>query len=252
MATFAERVVDIAESQVGVHEWGGSNRGGCEKYQRPWGSWMVGQPWCGAFVAWVWKQAGLNGMRFASPSTAVMCSKASSMGLRCSPRPGAAYVICGVHTGLLHHSVGGSVWRTIDGNSGDAVSWRTRDISRYVIYAPPELSGGAPAAPTVTKIWYYIEDVAMKGVREFGGWASKDSRNQAYAKKRRELGYDLRRFMREYPNPDAPYYFEDVTKPLRYYGGWRTKAGRDEALKALEKKYKRDMRPFSRSITEEV
>jgi hypothetical protein len=245
MATFAERACDIAETQVGVHEFGGRNRGGCERYQRPWGSWMVGEPWCGAFVSWVWEQAGMDGMHVASPSVSVMCAIARSRNLICSPRPGAAFCICGVHTGLLQYYMGGGVWKTIEGNSGDQVAWRQRSLGGLVIYAPPEIARGATqvAPPQVT--WYYLEDLHQRGIREFGGWSSKKARNEQMAKKERELHRQLRPFMRRYPNRRTPYYFEDETKNERYYGGWKSKDARNDARKELQQKLGRRLRPFS-------
>jgi hypothetical protein len=244
MTTFAERAMNIAEGEIGVHEnpWG-SNCGGCEKYQKPWGSWMVGQPWCGAFVAWVWEQADMDGMGLADPSTATMCNIAGNKGLKCPPRHGAAVVLCGAHTELLHHDLGGGVWKTIEGNSNDQVRWVQRSIGGMTIYAPPEIKSGAPAAPP-TQTWYYIEDVHQKGIREFGGWSSQKSRDKALAGMENPGHY--RKFKRDYPDPKYPYFFEDPSKSERYYGGWLSKDGRDKSLASLEEQYGREMRPFSR------
>jgi len=244
--SYASDVLDIMEGEVGVHEspWG-SNRGGCEKYQKPWGSWMIGQPWCGAFVAWVWDRAGMDGMGLADPSTATMCNIASNKGLKCSPRPGAAFVNCGTHTGILHHDMGGGVWKTVEGNSNDQVQWRQRDLGGWTIYAPQEIkSGAAPPPPTTT--WYYIEDVHQKGIREFGGWATAKARDSVLRDMENPGHY--RPFKREYPDPDAPYFFEDPSKSERYYGGWTSKSGRDKSLISLEEQFDRTMRPFSRQL----
>jgi hypothetical protein len=241
MTTYAQKVRDIAEGEIGVAENPkGSNRGGCEKYQKPWGSWMIGEPWCGAFVAFVWKQAGMDGMGLANPSTATMCNIANGEGLKCSPRMGAAGVDCGIHTWLLMYQVSGDVWKCIDGNSNDQVKWVQRDLSGYTIYAPPEIEGGEK--PTET--WYYIEDVHQKGIREFGGWSSAKARDNVL-KDTKDPGH-YRAFKREYPNPDAPYFFEDPTKSERYYGGWQSKDSRNAALVNLENQFGREMRPFSR------
>ena len=241
--SYASDVLDIMEGEVGIHEnpWG-SNKGGCEKYQKPWGSWMIGQPWCGAWVAWVWKQAGMDGMDLADPSTATMCNIASNEGLKCSPRPGAAFVICGTHTGILHHDLGGGVWKTIEGNSNDQVQWRQRSLAGYTIYAPPEIkSGAAPPPPTTT--WYYVEDVHQKGIREFGGWSSAKARDSVL--KDMENPGHYRAFKRDYPSKETPYFFEDPSQSERYYGGWTSKEGRDKSLKSLEEQFGRTMRPFS-------
>lgn len=242
--SYVSDLLDIIEGEVGVHESPmGSNTGGCEKYQRPWGSWMVGQPWCGAWVGWSWDAAGMDGYDLADPSTATMCNIARNEGLTCSPRPGAAFVNCGTHTGILHHDMGGGVWKTIEGNSNDQVQWRQRSLGGWTIYAPPEiLSGEAPPPPKTT--WYYVEDVYMKGIREFGGWSSAKARDNVL--KGMENPGHYRPFKRDYPDPKIPYFFEDPSKPERYYGGWTSKSGRDKSLKSLEEQYGREMRPFSR------
>jgi len=246
MSSYAQKVCNIAEGQVGVHESPmGSNKGGCEKYQRPWGTWMVGQPWCGAFVAWVWEQAGLDGMGLADPSTATMCNIASNEGLKCSPRPGAAFVDCGTHTGLLMYDMGGGVWKTIEGNTSDQVAWRQRSLGGWTIYAPEQIkSGGSPPPPKTT--WYYIEDVHQKGIREWGGWSSAKARDNALSSMQNPGHY--RKFKRDYPDPDCPYFFEDPSQSERYYGGWTSKSGRDKSLVSLEQQFGREMRPFSRKI----
>jgi hypothetical protein len=241
--TYAAKACDIAENQIGIHESPkGSNKGGCEKYQKPWGSWMVGQPWCGAFVAWVWTQAGMDGMELADPSTQTMCNIAKNKGLKCSPRPMAAFVNCGIHTGLLHTNLGGNVWKCIEGNSNDQVRWVQRNISGLTIYAPPEIKNNAPMAPPKTT-WYYVEDVHMHGIREFGGWSSKSGRDKQLAGMEDPGHY--RAFYREYPTTQSPYFFEDPSKSERYYGGWTSKDGRDASLKSLEEQFGRTMRPFS-------
>jgi hypothetical protein len=244
MPTLSEKILQVAESQLGVFESGGPNLGGCERYQDPWGSWMRGQPWCGAFVAWCWEQAGAEGMKLASPSTATMCDIAQGQGLTGPPRPGAAFVFCGKHTGLLHHDLGGGVWKTIEGNSGDAVNWRQRSFEGAVIYGPPglEAAAAAPAAPA-TKTWYFIEDLRSK--RLYGGWASQESCDDAFKILDKRLKGKLRRF-KDPTNPAAPFFIEDTSQTPRYYGGWTSKAARDEALKTLEKRLGHRLRAFSR------
>ena len=241
--SYASDVLDIAESQLGVHEdpWG-SNRGGCEKYQTPWGS-MDGGSNLGVehLLHGFGNRQVLDGMSYADPHTATMCSIAA--GDTCSPRAGAAGVNCGTHTWLLHHQVSGSVWKCIDGNSADQVKWVQRDLGGYTIYAPPEIREGA-AAPPPTVTWYYVEDVHQHGVREFGGWASKYGRDKQLASMENPGHY--RKFYREYPDPDCPYYFEDPSESERYYGGWTSEKNRNNAQQSLEDEFGRDMRPFSR------
>src|SRR6476619_3040865 len=115
----------------------GSNRGPCEKYQSIYGQSYLGCFWCGCFVGWVWMQVDASWKSLASPATSIMCDIATGQGLECSPRPGAAFVICGTHTGLLHSPLGGGSWRTIEGNHSDQVSWGTRSLDGMTVYAPP-------------------------------------------------------------------------------------------------------------------
>ncbi len=63
------RVVQVACSQVGVHESPfGSNRGvEVDAYLRPTG--LSGVPWCAAFVSWVLREAGLEGRYTASAAS---------------------------------------------------------------------------------------------------------------------------------------------------------------------------------------
>jgi len=194
-------------------------------------------------VGWVWGQVDPEWKGLASPSTALMGDIARSKGLTCTPRPGAAFVIYGVHTGLLHHDLGGGIWKTIEGNSGDSVAWRQRDVAGTIVYAPPGLDDGA-AAPALDETWYFIEDPAS--TRVFGGWVSAADRDRAQAVLEKRLGHALRRF-RDPGNARAPYFVEDPTQTPRFYGGWSSKAARDAALKNLEQKLGRTLRPFSRT-----
>jgi hypothetical protein len=238
--TLSQQVLEVAESQVGRHEYGGPNRGDCELYQRYYGEAYVGLPWCGDFVGWVWGQVNPDWKALASPSTGLMCQIAHDQGLTCEPRPGAAFVICGVHCGLLHHDLGGGVWKTIEGNSGDAVNWRQRALGGYTIYAPPGLS---PAAmPTPDETWYFIEDPGS--LRVYGGWDSFGARKRAKVRLEARLGHPLREF-RDPANHNTPFFLEDPKATPRFYGGWAIQAARKRALQNLQRKLGRELRPFS-------
>lgn len=242
MTTLAQKIIKVAESQIGVHEYGGANRGGSERYQRPYGAWMVGQPWCATFVGWCWGQAGVPGWKnIATPSTGQNCSIARSRGLVCPPKPGAAFVMCGTHTGLLHHYLGNGVWKTIEGNSGDAVAWRSRSLGGLLIYAPPGMSGAVEPPRPVMETWFYLEDVAVK--EYYGGWGSKSARDKAQRSLEKKLGFKLRPF-RDDSNKKAPYFLQNP-RVSQFYGGWSSKKARASAKKQLEKKLKRKLREFS-------
>jgi hypothetical protein len=228
MSSLAQRILQVAEGEVGVHESGGPNRGGCEKYQRPYGTWMVGQPWCAAWIGWVWSEAGVPDARaIASPSTAIMCSTARAKGLVCMPRPGAALVWCGTHVGLLHTHLGGSTWRTIEGNSGDAVNWRTRDVSGCLVYGPPGLVGAEAKEPEPEVLYYLDDDFAAPARSQ--PFPTKEARDAALADFRPEEGAVVRRWH----NRSGHGFTIGVRKR---YGPWRSKEARAKARKTLEKR----------------
>lgn len=229
MPTLADRILDVAEDAVGIHETPpGSNRGGSEKYQRPYGSWMVGQPWCAAFVGGVWDEAGVpNARAMVSPSTAVMAAYARTHGLVGSPRPGAAFIIPGVHTGLLHSHVGGSVWNTIEGNSGDAVRQRVRNIAGMVIMVPPGLA--AEVAPAVPPVLYWFHDTRPETAKA-GGFKTRAERAAAIAK----LSADWRERVSLWHNAKG---FGFTVGPKVVYGPFRTQEARNAARERIAALY---------------
>jgi hypothetical protein len=246
-------VVDLAMSQVGIHEspWG-SNCGGSEKYQAMYAYLgKCGWPWCGAFVGWCWEQIVAGSKQYSDPSTATMCDVKPNV----SAQPGAAFVICGTHTGLLRYKVSGSVWATVEGNHGDQVACDTRDISGMQIVGPPWLGEGTTPKTTT---WYFLQDVTQANNRGqhdyYGGWTSDSARNKPYNSLKKTLGHELRKFK----DPDFPSaYFLDNTSfmnnhgGLEVYGGWSSKSSRDDSQKTLEARLGRTLRAFSETRTPE-
>lgn len=244
MTTMGDRIVAFAESQVGVREDPlGSNTGGCEKYQKLYGDWYVGKAWCGCFVGWVWTSVNRSWKQLASPSTAVMCDIANARGLVIPPQPGAAFVICGVHTGIITDYIGQGIWRTVEGNSGDAVNIRQRSLAGLTIYGPPGLAKEyTPTKPPVKRN-YWIED--PRQIRYYGGWGSAAVRDHQQRILEARLGKKLRKF--KDPKRSAPYMLEDVSVK-QYYGPWSTKEARDSAGVTLRKRLGR-LRYFSTEAT---
>jgi hypothetical protein len=244
MSTLAERILRAAEGEVGVTEDPiGSNRGRrVEAYQAATHLAGSGWAWCGSFVCWVWQRAGLErelAQRIASPSTALMCQVARGEGLICSPRPGAAVAWCGTHVELLHSPMGGDVWRTIGGNTGDAVRYRTRSLAGALVYGPPgldDLGAPAPAEPL-----YFLEDVHAE-YRVVGPW---DERPWADARWR-DLRPDVRRRAKIVATGEGRFALR-IGQP-RHYGPWRGPAGkaiRDERVRpTLEGRLQRKLRPY--------
>jgi hypothetical protein len=245
MATLADQVIAVAESQIGVHESPmGSNRGGCEKYQLLYGQSYLGCLWCGCFQGWVWAQVDPSWKSLASPSTADACKIADEQGLHCPPSPGAAFVICGTHVGLLHSDLGGGSWRTIEGNHGDQVAWSTRALDGMTIYAPPGLGErGKPEQAT----WYFLQDTELKradGRRAYyGGWSSSGARDERMATLETSLGHELRPFRDDHFS--SPFFIDNSFAIAEVYGGWSVKGSRDEARETLEARLGRPLRPFS-------
>jgi hypothetical protein len=246
MPTKAEQIISVAESQIGIHETS-PNRGPCEKFQTIYGEQYRGCEWCGCFVGWVWSQVDPSWKRLASPGTSIMCDIARDRDLECEPRPGAAFVICGTHTGLLHSHLGGDSWRTIEGNSSDQVRWGTRSVGGMTVYAPPELGAEAEAATPAQATWFFLQDARLVETKHqhayFGGFASKDVRDQRLAELERSLGHELRPFRDN--NFPSPFFIDNSFAIAEVYGGWSDKAGRDASKAVLEERLGRSLRPFS-------
>jgi hypothetical protein len=243
MITLAERIIRIAEAEVGVAEDPpGSNRGKrVQEYQASTSLPGTGWPWCAAWISFVWQAAGVPrevARRIASPSTAVMCTVARSDALVCSPRPGAAIVWCGRHVELLHSRLGGGVWRCIGGNSGDAVRWTTRSTAGALIFGPPGLEDAGPALEAEDLYW--LEDSRAE-YRVAGPW-----RRKAVAETElRQLRAPVRRRAR-IVRPGSGGYALRIGEP-RQYGPWlgdAGKAARDRARERLEERLGRRLRPY--------
>lgn len=240
----ASAILRVAEDEVGVVEVPlGSNRGPrVEEYQASTYLPGSGWPWCGAFVCWVWQEAGLErwlAQRIASPSTSMMCQVAEQDGLMCPPRPGAAIVWCGTHCEILHSPMGEGVWRTIGGNTSDGVFWRTRSVAGTTVFGPPGLEDAS--AEVVAQPLYWLEDPRARA-EAVGRWARRawaenalgnlepERRANATVVARGDGGFSLR-----------------IGEP-RHYGPWvgaAGKAGRDtRARPAIEDRLRRRLRPY--------
>ena len=192
----SEKVRQVAEAEVGVREVGGANDGprvreyqASVKVHPPLGS--PDYPWCAAFCTWVYREAGLDGS-WITCSTGLACTNAAKMGfVSDTPRTGALLSWCGTHIGILIEPVGGGLWRTIEGNSGDAVSWRTRSLAGAKILVSPELAGEAVEVDARRRYW--IQDPSKKGKGEWTGpWLSKEARDKLQKSLEERLGHKLR------------------------------------------------------------
>lgn len=132
MTKLTQTAVELAYSQLGVHEDAGDNRGTMEKYGgRP------GDPWCASFVSWLYGEgqsgnespisytAGVSGLR----DQAVSAGYYSEVGTY-TPVPGDIMIQKSngaSHTGIVVGYDGEYVY-TIEGNSSNAVRERKYKI----------------------------------------------------------------------------------------------------------------------------
>lgn len=240
--SLAAAIIRALEGEVGVTEAPvGSNRGPrVQVYQRSTYLPGTGWAWCGAVVSWAWQQGGITrevAWRYASPSVALMCERARRDGLICEPMPGACIAWCGVHVETLVADLGGGVWRTIGGNTGDAVRYRTRSVVGATIFGPPGLE---PPEPAVEDL-YWLEDVGAE-YRVFGPWRESEWADAVI----RDLKPGPRARAKRVVTGDGRFAVR-VGDP-RHYGPWIGDAGRkarDERVRPrLEERLGRRLRPY--------
>jgi hypothetical protein len=131
--------------------------------------------------------------------------------------------------------MGGDVWRTIGGNSGDAVRYRTRTLAGAVVFGPPGLED--IAAQVVAQPLYWVEDVAAR-YDVVGRWDRRSYAERALAR----LEPATRARAAVVALGDGAFALR-VGAP-RHYGPWVAKAARDQALVALERRLDRQLRPY--------
>ena len=197
------------------------------------------KPWCGTFVSAMYAEAGVDDSGLAHPSTAVMCSRARSIGaIDKRPRPGAIIIWCGTHTGILVAPTGTpGVWHTIEGNSGDRVARRVRDLSAARVIVPPALNRD-PIPGALRN--YYLEDAKATYRLHPGRWLKR-----AYAEKAaKALGGIVRQTWRGSGDDRVKVYVVRLGEP-RHYGPWLSSEDRERAKAILERRLGRRLRPYS-------
>lgn len=124
--TAADRVIQIAEAQVGTIE-APINR---TKY----GAWygMDGQPWCAIFLSWIFDQAGcLDAIGGKQHQVVAALDWAKRSGrVVAEPRPGDLVVFrfrTGWHIGLVEDATPGLDLQTIEGNTSSGAAGSQRD-----------------------------------------------------------------------------------------------------------------------------
>ena len=240
--TAGERVIVTASRYLGVRE-SAPNRGEhIDGWNAAWG--LRGTAWCGAFAAAMFREAGVDDAGICHPSVAEMCRRARAKGYVWdgrSPVPsGAIWAACGVHTCLLNAPLGGGVWSTIEGNSGDMVRTGQRSVADALILIPPAIRE-APAPPTRT---YWIEDPGARP-RLYGPWADRHARDRKLA----SIPAARRRRARLVNHREQDRWAW-VEGPRRLYGPWGSKEARDAARQSLTHRLGHELRAFSREVAD--
>lgn len=236
---YGEKVAKVALGEVGTTESPpGSNSGmKVRAYQMSTSFGGTGWPWCGAFVSWCYKMAHCPDDNLTSAATAVTYELAKQKGAIIStPKVGAMICWPGVHIGIIVENLGGGLVRTVEGNSGDAVSIRTRNIhdGTCVIIAPKAIRSEQNApAPRM----YYIERLNASP-KLLGPWLTKNSRDKAYNK----LPPALKKTARKVRTKKNKYAL--LVGQRRILGPWADKKSRDNALKVLTARGEK-VRPYS-------
>jgi CHAP domain-containing protein/lysozyme-like protein len=161
----ANRLLSIAigESKKGIHESGDNSGPEIRKYQVVTGT--VGLAWCGAFVAWCFREAGLplhNKIpNMAAVNNITLWGEQNNYTVK-RPRPGDIVTFGrDDHVGLVIR-VNGNDYDTVEGNSSDGVNRRSRTIDSSAIFIRvPGVGDGDPDA---------VED----GTADTGGAAEGD------------------------------------------------------------------------------
>jgi hypothetical protein len=112
-----DRAVQIAESLVGVMEEGGNNTGKRVAEIITSNGGYVGEPWCGDFVAYCYRNAGSKAVTRSWASVSLLGGVA---GLRRSdpPRRGDLVRYTFDHVGIFLRDLGNGEIETIEGNTG--------------------------------------------------------------------------------------------------------------------------------------
>jgi hypothetical protein len=134
-----DHVVKIAIGEIGVRERPlGSNTGPrVSEYQAATFLRGTGWPWCAAFAAWCWRQAG-RPLPYPTPGAYDLLRWARQAGW-VVPASGAMpgdIVVFGIgagHVGILEQVADGLV-HTVDGNTSDMVARRVRPVSTVAGY----------------------------------------------------------------------------------------------------------------------
>lgn len=137
---FRRNIVNIARGELGVREWGSSNRNHRDGYMHARNGERYGPvrraPWCSMFASWVWKKAGVTNFR-SYPAVYDFYQWGKSRNrLKQNPEVGDALIWLvnpnrrsKGHIGIVV-AVNGNRITTIEGNSGHRVRYRHYNLNR--------------------------------------------------------------------------------------------------------------------------
>ena len=136
----ADKVVAIAEAEIGTRESGTNN----VKYN----TWYYGHevngdsyPWCAVFVSWCFNKAGYSGYTSAAAGAFASMGTYHAMGSGYEPKRGDLFLWnyangWASHIGFVRERTNSSVFSTVEGNCDNVVQSRSRRIDSYAYVTP--------------------------------------------------------------------------------------------------------------------
>lgn len=148
-------LVDIALSQVGVHEHGGNNDGEVVRMYQS----VIGrpekEPWCVSFVQWcvrqVEKKSGIKTVLFPTESSQMIWLKTPAVARISQPEPGAIVVWTKYkdnkalfigHVGVVKEVLPGGYMLTIEGNTSPGDGIQREGDGVYIKRRPIHITSG--------------------------------------------------------------------------------------------------------------
>jgi hypothetical protein len=233
MATFANRIIDSAEADVGEHEvpWG-SNDGPFVfgEVQLPYDPvpppFYRGLAWCGMAVGKWTRDAGADDWKtVCSPSTALMAQYARDHGLVGAARPGAYIIWPGKHVELIVALAGLGVVNTIGGNTSDMVAHRVRSTAGTVIMWHPLLKGEKTETEDAVRFWFHDPQAKVLKSQWFKTKAAR-------TKWLNRISADWRERATLISSPRDGYRVH--IGPRKDYGPFRTREARNKAMRRVQ------------------
>lgn len=165
-------IVNVAAGQVGFREQpDGSNAGPQVNAYLAAAGLGPGQPWCAAFVSWVYQHAGYN-IRVGYTGNLPQALGGMWRGKNGAPQPGDIIVFSanGGHAGIVTSSDGTYVY-TIEGNYSNSVARVRHPLGQSDIVGWGGPGGGGGGGGSVSSDPLPIGAYTLPGNCHFAGWA---------------------------------------------------------------------------------